>query len=241
MNSVLTIKNLIFFKDLNDSSLKIISNNSHIKNYQAEEVIFLKNEEEIYYHLILSGLVKIYSSNSYGEDLIIAILQPGEFLNNIFSTHHSSNAAALKECSILKIRKNILLEELKNNASLTIKILKEESNQNKILFERIEHLNLLNAEQKVGNFLLKESFKNNEKRSSFNLSIKKSIIASYLKIKPETLSRIFDKFKKRNKIDIKNLEISLKEKDSLCEYCNSSIAQNCKNNTSDSCSNKNFS
>lgn len=131
-----------------------------------------------------------------------------------------------------------MLEELKNDSSLTIKILKEESNQNKLLLERIEELNLLNAEQKVGNFLLKESLQNNEKRSSFNLSIKKSTIASYLKIKPETLSRIFDKFKKRNKIDIKNLEISLKEKDSLCEYCNSSISQNCKNNKANFCQQK---
>lgn len=79
MNLVPTIKNLIFFKDLNNSCLQRISHNSYLKEYQSDEVIFLKNEEEIYYHLILSGSVKIYSTNSEGEELIIAILQSGEF------------------------------------------------------------------------------------------------------------------------------------------------------------------
>ena len=57
--------------------------------------------------------------------------------------------------------------------------------------------------------------------------IDNKILASYLGIKPETLSRILKKLKSDGEITIKKNLITFLKIDSLCQYCNQNTSEKC--------------
>ncbi len=60
------------------------------------------------------------------------------------------------------------------------------------------------------------------------LKYSKSLIALYLGIKSETLSRILQKMKKEGEISIKKNIIKFHKIDSICNYCNQRINEKCQ-------------
>jgi len=234
-NHLSSISQISLFLDLDQDDLKKILKNAHIWHYKAEEIIFSKDEKILNFSIILEGSVKLFLTNLEGKESIIKIADFGDSLSNFFSDIFSTNAKAIEDVTVLTFALNKFKELTKENNILLLNILLYTSLQNQDLTKQISQLKLGNTKENLGEFLLKNSFKKGYKTKDFNLKFDKATIASYLGMRPETLSRTLQKLQNDGEININKNKITLPERNSLCQYCNNEIATKCSNHDSDFC------
>jgi CRP-like cAMP-binding protein len=107
-----------------------------------------------------------------------------------------------------------------DNQIFCLNLLKEISARNKKIFTLLSHIKINNAKQRVTQFILSLESENSKNPMELNLTYSKSVIASYLNIKPETFSRILNKLKKDGEIATNKNSITILKKDSLIKYLN---------------------
>ncbi len=221
------IKNLSLFANLNEGEIEKILHNSHIHHYHKGEILFLKDQKITNFYIVLKGSVKLLIINEEGEEAVVQIVNAGEYLTDIYGKVFLNSAEALEDVTILAISLESFGQQLKDNHSLALNMLLDMSSQNRVLNNQISTLKIADAKHKVGQFLLKTAFEKGEKAKNINLKTEKSDIASYLGMKPETLSRNLKKLKDDGEIVIEKNKIILTKEESLCEYCNSEISATC--------------
>jgi CRP-like cAMP-binding protein len=99
------------------------------------------------------------------------------------------------------------------------------------LLDHVEHLTLRDAEQRVGWFLLRVRLLTSPESVvtgdvEIELPFEKTVIASYLNIKPETLSRILHQLRDRG-FRMQRNKIAMPEAQALCGYCDARAAEMC--------------
>lgn len=229
------IEKAALFKGLDKVFLQEILNNAKVKFYEEEKILFLEEDKALKFYILLDGAVKMFSRNSSGEEAIISIIEAGHFINDPFCELFCSSAEVAKGSFILSISLPQFRNFLKSNATLTANMLFEMSTQNQEIFFQIKRAKLGDAQQRVGNFLLRNSVKNDCKATEIDLACSKSEIASYLGLRPETLSRILYKLQEDGEIAVEKNKIVLLKKNSLCTYCDSDVMHRCKNRDKDFC------
>lgn len=231
------ISSAALFKKIPLMELKKILERSQIKSFKKHEAIFLKTEKASNLYFAISGLTKTSITNYDGEEVIIEISDHQQILNQIFEDFFSFDCKAVEDCKILLIPLLNFRKNLEENSQIAFNAMIEMSSKSSLLINRLEQFKLLSAEEKIGEFLLNSSFEKNKKRSNFKLKISKSLIASYLGIKSETLSRAFKKLIRSESISLNKNNVILHEKSSLCKFCNDKILKNCSDKNSDFCKN----
>jgi len=226
------------FKDLSEQELSEISKYFQLKKLSKNEKLFFQSDKTKNFLILLSGEVKLSNNNTNGDEMVIDILGAGNLINQPFEEYFSCDATALKNSQYLSIEQKTFGDLLVKFPKLTLNLTAILCAKNKDLIKRMESLQLLDAEEKLGSFLLKSAFDKNKKSSEFNLKIKKSLIASYLGIKPETLSRTFKKILQSENISLNKNTICLNEKSSLCRFCDEEVLYKCADNKSHFCKNK---
>lgn len=229
------IKNLPLLKSLENKELEALLKNAKINSYKKDKTLFSSGEKIINFYIILSGSLKIFALNSEGEESILQIIGAKRSVFNIFSDIFQTNARAIEDCQILAIPLEKLRVLSKTNLSLMMNFLQEEAQKNSELLKQMTNLKLADADYKIGQFLIELAFEKGDKAKNIELKSSKATIASYLGIKPETLSRALNKLKKSGEIAVEKNQITLLKKDSLCRFCDSENAKKCSNLKSSFC------
>jgi CRP-like cAMP-binding protein/DNA-binding NarL/FixJ family response regulator len=80
-----------------------ISQKQQVRHYRKKDVIFSEGDTPLGLYLLNSGKVKIYKSHELGKDLILRLLQPGEFFGSMAlleDEFHVISAEALEDCEV---------------------------------------------------------------------------------------------------------------------------------------------
>lgn len=231
------ISSAALFKKIPLMELEKILERSQIKSFKKNEVIFLKSNKASNLYFAVSGLIKTSITNYDGEEMIIEISDHQQILNQIFEDSFSFDCKAVEDCKIILIPLINFRKNLEENSQIAFNAMVEMSSKNSLLINRLEQFKLLSAEEKIGEFLLNSSFERKKKRRNFKLNLSKSLIASYLGIKSETLSRAFKKLIESESISLNKNHIKLPNESSLCKFCNDKISKNCNDKNSHFCQN----
>lgn len=170
-----------------------------------------------------------------GIETVLYLAESGESICNIFDKNFQANGQFIEDSLVLKIPIIHLQDLVKNYLNLATNFLNDSEIKNRKLFKQITQLKISDAKEKVGNFLLEKSFVKGQKSKNINLAPSKAVIASFLGIKPETLSRIFKKLTKDKEISVEKNSVKILKEDSLCQYCDSAIAKKCHHRESPFC------
>jgi len=106
--------------------------------------------------------------------------------------------------------------------------------QTQELRAHIEQLTLFDAEQRVGSFLQYVRQSDFGGDLDIDLPFDKVAAASYLGIKPETLSRALHAFRDKG-FAVENRHITLPDEMALCGYCDSVTATRCQHHMTPKC------
>ena len=146
--------------------------------------------------IVVSGQVKISSMNYSGSEVVFNVLNKGEMFGNnlIFSDDqtYKGDVVALKDSTIVLIRKDNLENILQSNKQFLLMYLNIQSNFGKKLNSTIKMLSFASAEDRF-NYYLHESKGEIDFRTVTEL-------ADILHLKRETLSRVLTILEKENAI-----------------------------------------
>ncbi len=230
------ISKLPLFANLEKKQLQEILKNAQIVSYKKGKILFSAAEKILNFYVVIDGMIKLFINDFDGEETILKIIDRQKSVSDIFCDYFQSNAQVVEDAKILVIPTQQIKDLIKNNFGFALNVLHETSAKNKELLNQLIQLKLTNSKQKVGQFLLGMAFeKNNGKTKTIRLKCDKSLIASYLGIKPETFSRSLQKLKDDEEITVKKDEITLLHNHSLCNYCSNEFSQKCDHRKSTFC------
>lgn len=222
---LLRLKEHFLFKQHSDICEEIAPY-TNSKSYNKDDAILYYGDKANYFFIVLSGWVKLTRQTPDGNEVIIRLCSENDVFGEVAlfqrSEYPYSVQALDNNTELLLIpTKNIrnMIEKDNDFSATVMRILVENISQAELKFE---HSKTMCATQRLGCFLL--CLCNDKKTSSIKLHIpvEKNILAAYMGIKPETLSRSQQQLKQYG-ASISGAAVTIEDikvlKDFVCNSC----------------------
>ncbi len=206
------------------------------------EYLLYEGDQIEYLFFVLQGELITFRTNTQGDEVSVRLLESGDvcgdsifFMDKVGS---SIGIKALVGAKFLKIPRKIVLKLVSENIQFSNNIVNVLANFYQMALMQIHNLAVKKTKDRLGHFLL---FQHLKKRHSSRdvelyLTFKKNVIANFLGMTPETLSRQLHALEMDKYITIDKEEIYLSSPHSLCHFCDEDTAVFCKDLTG--CPNK---
>jgi len=162
-------------------------------------------------YAVRSGSYKSYTVDSEGREHVMGFHLPGELLglDAIYPARHVCNAVALDTSAVCVLRYAELNDLVGRIDGLRMQLLRLIS---KDLADAAALAGDFTAEERIAGFLIGLSRRLQQRGYSsrqFNLTMSRRDIANYLRLAPETVSRVFARFEKDGVIAVEKRAIHL--------------------------------
>lgn len=223
------LKTLPTFAAMADEDLNEILSFAQIRDYSKDKLLFLRDEPAARLYIVLDGWVKVYNGLESGEEAILQMLGSGETLleSAVFlNVPAPVSAQVVEHALLLSIPAPVIRQRIQSNPQLAVNMLNAVSIRSQRLVQQIELSRLKSAQERVGWFLLRLALNQKPADGIVFLPYEKSIIASYLDMRPETFSRTLQKFRKKG-FDVSADQVKMPDRQALCDYCDVELAGHC--------------
>lgn len=223
------LRPLELFASLSDAEIADLASVSSVKEYAKGHLFYTQGEPAHSVHIIVDGWVKVFNSTDSGEETILQMLSVGEMLMQsavILNTNTPASAQAEERATVVSIPAEAIRKRINESGTLARSMLNNVSLKSQMMIYQMEQTRLKSAYDRVGWFLLRLSLDQGDYGSVFHLPYDKATIASYLDMRPETFSRALKAMKKVG-IEVSNDHIEMEDQHSLCQFCDSYLANRC--------------
>jgi CRP/FNR family transcriptional regulator/CRP/FNR family cyclic AMP-dependent transcriptional regulator len=152
------LRGISLFSNLDHFQLQSVANKCTTRTYKPGTILFRENEEGTVFYLVLSGAVKIYTSNSQGEDKIMSILTAGDSFGELAlldGKPRSATAQAIEDTTVISLFARNFQILLKEHFDLNLSILKQLSLRLRETNQQVHDLTYMDAKQRVVKNLIK--------------------------------------------------------------------------------------
>lgn len=220
-NFIEFLGNFSFLKKLDQASLDKILMYSKVKMVTKDTTVFLQGDSASAFYIVLNGSLKLFTLSSNGAESIKSLLTEGDFFGQsslLDNANYAASAITTRASQLLYIDGSFLRSEMKRNSNLAGIVIEELlANQNR-MEHQIEYLSVMNATQRVGWYIINYLLRNKGGVSGINLKHDKSLIATFLGMKPETFSRSIKKLRDAN-VRVEGAKIYVSDLDLLQRFC----------------------
>ncbi|MDC7243542.1 MAG: Crp/Fnr family transcriptional regulator [Sphaerochaetaceae bacterium] len=182
-----------------------------IKIFSLKEILFLEEEPLNYVYRIIDGLVKITRVHPSGDEKIFDILGPGDYIALIAVLKGNSNyvatAESLTELKTIRIRKVDIQKAYESNAVFQSTCLSCAVTRSTMFQNKLFQTSNIDTEEKILSTLQILATKFGTIKNDLvilKLPITKTVLASVIGIRRETLSRKLTEMQNNNIIKIEN-------------------------------------
>jgi CRP-like cAMP-binding protein len=231
------------FASMEDADLDELLSFGQIREYPKDKLLFLRDEPASRLYIILQGWVKVYNGLESGEEAILQMLGAGETLMEsavFLNVPTPVSAQVVEDALLLSIPAPVIRQRIQSSPKLAISMLNSVSLRSQRLVQQLELSRLKSAHERVGWFLLRLMLNQKSDGGLIYLPYEKSIIASYLDMRPETFSRTLKKFKKDG-FQISTDTVQIPDNAALCGFCDIDLASQCTRAGSSECLHPEFS
>lgn len=192
------------FAELDERELNVIATVSKSRRYQKDEVVFHEDESGDVFCLIREGRVKITMISPEGKEIILSILEPGDFFGEMAlldNEPRSATVVALEDLELVTIWRNDFLQLLSENFAITKKILAELSHRLRTASDRIESLATMDVYGRLARFFLELARSNGKVLSNGYVAVTRpthQAIANMIGTSRETVSRLIHDLMRQN-------------------------------------------
>ena len=216
------------FSKLSDKYLAEIKQHAIVRSYNKDSIVFYEGDNSDYLYIVLEGTIKLYKTTPKGTQIQINRFNAPAMVGEYACFERQPFPASCEfvtEGKIAMVHFDYILKNLKE-AQFSLELIKSLTSKIMVLSALIQKETIYSSEAKVAKLLI-------ENVEIFT-KLKYNEIAAILNLTPETLSRIFKKFKKENIIEMKTGQhIKILDYDVLegviesnkLKECNNCIAQ----------------
>ena len=191
MNTTMAIDDFYFFKFLKEEDLKRLKEITVKKNFNKGEILFYKGEEPIFLHVLVKGVVKLYTYDHKDNEILIHNLVAPSLIAEIVNyeeTFFPANCAFETDAQVLLIDYKKFKEEFLLKPEISMFFIKSLTRKIKALESFINYNVSSDSMGKIAKFLVENE--------TLLVNLKQVKIAQLLNVTPDTLSRKLAKLKK---------------------------------------------
>ncbi len=208
-----TLRSCQLFAGLPSEDLHHVAEIAIVKNLGKGEYLFHEGDLSHGFYIVQSGAINVHRVNAVGKEQIIHIFRAGEsFAEATLATDtgYPADARAVEPSQILLIQKSGVLNLLKHQPELALRMLGSMSLHLRILVSQIEDLTLRDVETRLANWLLKRCPDcESEKPFVIDLKMTKRVLAAELGTVSETFSRTLAKFREQRLIHVNGKRLTV--------------------------------
>jgi len=220
---VVRLEEIPMFAALTPSNLKDLYNQTHIKHYSKDSIVFYEGDESAYLHILLEGSIKLYKTTPKGTQIQINRLGAPDLIGEYacFEKHpFPATCEFVTEGTMGLLPFEVVYKHL-SDPNFSLEIIKSLTGKVGLLSALVHKETVLSSEAKVADLMLRQlplfhRLKNNE-------------LASILNLTPETFSRILTKFKKEGIITVENQKVIIHNDDALYTIVDTNTMKDCTN------------
>ena len=152
MKIIELLKSVSLFCDLNLDELGYISEKMVSKRFKSGNLIFLEESEGKNLFFVIEGSVKVTRLSKDGREVILAMLNAGDFFGEMSlldGESRSANVIALENTEVLSLNRNDFLDVLNDYPKIAIQLLKEMTSRLRKSDRQIVSLSLSDAEKRI--------------------------------------------------------------------------------------------
>ena len=152
MKNIELLKSVSLFWDLNLDELGYISEKMVSKKFKSGNLIFLEESEGKNLFFVIEGSVKVTRLSKDGREVILAMLNAGDFFGEMSlldGESRSANVIALENTEVLSLNRNDFLDVLNDYPKIAIQLLKEMTSRLRKSDRQIVSLSLSDAEKRI--------------------------------------------------------------------------------------------
>ena len=188
----------VVFRHPDEDSIISLCENKEERNYRKGEIINLEGDRIVDFKYLKKGLVKIYRRSSNGDEQVITITRPFEFVSNmsIFSEdRYNYSVSALEESTVCVVQLDFMRELFMQNGSLALGLLSRVSEVNEKIISQSLEIRNKNLVGRVAYVLLYFSREIYNSRV-FELPVSRKEIADFISMSTANVIRTLSDFKR---------------------------------------------
>jgi CRP-like cAMP-binding protein len=206
-----------------EEALKQFVEGRHVDKYKKKERIFSEGNHPIRLYYVQKGRVKVYMTNEDGKELIIKIVNEGEFFGYIGLLEDSvykENAEALEDAEIAAIPKSEFDQLMHSNPEVSGKFIKLLASDISETEAHLVHVAYNSLRRKVADALLTVNKKYKTASDKYSINLSRENLAAIAGTATESLIRTLTDFKSEKLIDIRDGRIAILSLDKLKKMAN---------------------
>ena len=201
----------VVFSSLDEATIAELCRNKIEQTFRKGEIINREGEKIRYFKYLRSGLVKLFSITESGEEQIITITRPFEFVSNmsIFSGEkYLYSVSALEDSVVCAVELDFIKKLFLKNGYFAMNLLSLVSRINEKIISQTLDLRQKNLAGRVAYVLLYFS-EDIYKSKVFDLPVSRQEIADFIAMSTANVIRTLSEFRKEGLIRVfsKTIEI----------------------------------
>ena len=210
------LKRVPLFSDLSEVELARFTDVAREREYPRNSVILFEDDPGDALFIVSSGQVKVVLIGEDGREVILSVLSDGDFFGEmslIDDEPRSAHVIAMKDSSLLVLRRDDFQQQIQLLPSIALKVLKVLVGRLRRADAKIGGLVLLDVNGRVAKLLLDLAEEGGGPRITRKLT--HHTIAQMIGSSRETVSRAMRELTDRGLIDVSRREITIKNRDGL--------------------------
>ncbi|HEX9047864.1 MAG TPA: Crp/Fnr family transcriptional regulator [Verrucomicrobiae bacterium] len=208
-----TLRSCQLFSGLPVADLEKVAAVAMPKSLDKGDYLFREGDPSAGFFVVQSGAVNVHRVSAVGRAQVIHVFRAGDsFAEATLAAPNGchADAQAVEPTHVLLIQKDGILNLLKRQPELALRMLGAMSNHLRVLVGQLEDFTLKDVESRLAHWLIKRCpHPGGDEPVQIVLTATKGTLAAELGTISETLSRLFAKFKKMKLVTVNGRTITV--------------------------------
>lgn len=210
-----------FFQHVNEAAIQHINSLCSARHFETDSLVYQQEEQAISVRIVVYGAVRLIHHTEEGKDILIDILQPGEYFGTLpvlGDDRYTESSYAHTNCCVLTIDEKSFTSILHKHHDIAVKLIGINARRLKKARETIRHLATSSAEQRIVMALrtLAEKFGEHKKNEILiQLPLSRKNLADSTGTTTETASRVMSQLQENNIIKTGRKWVSIIDQEAL--------------------------
>ena len=211
--SIVLLRNVPLFSMLSEGQLQLLTRVLSRKAYPKNSTIIAAGDPTDAMYIVVSGRLKVVMSDKEGQEVILAILNQGEFFGEmglIAQAPRSATVTTIEPCELLTITRADFNKCLQGNFDLTMNVIRGLVKRLREADKKIGSLALMDVYGRVARLLL-EMADTIDGQKVITKKLTKRDIAKMIGASREMVSRVMKELQTSGRIEVRAGEILLRD------------------------------
>ena len=211
--SIVLLRNVPLFSMLPEGQLQLLTRVLSRKAYPKNSTIIAAGDATDAMYIVVSGRLKVVMSDKEGQEVILAILNQGEYFGEmglIAQAPRSATVTTIEPCELLTITRTDFTKCLKGNFDLTMNVIRGLVKRLREADKKIGSLALMDVYGRVARLLL-EMAETIDGQKVVTKKLTKRDIAKMIGASREMVSRVMKELQASGRIEVRAREILLRD------------------------------